>query len=59
MAAVDVILIPETDVDIQEGPFDVPFMRIEAYGCGAGDDPIEVREQGVAITDRDYLGLDD
>lgn len=59
MALVDVILVPDSDAEVQEGPFDVPFFRIEAYGCGTGDDPIELREQGIAITHRDYLGLDD
>ena len=56
MAAVDVIEIPDSEVDLIEGPFGAPFFRIESYGCGTNDDPIEVREQGIAITDRDYAG---
>jgi hypothetical protein len=46
------------DVGFSDGPFEVPFFRIEAYGCGEGDDPVEVQEQGVVVTWRDYMGLD-
>jgi hypothetical protein len=59
MADATIIDVPDPDVDLLAGVWEIGFFRIESYGCGTNDDPIEVREQGVAVTHRDYLGLDD